>query len=201
MSKEKEITIASYNIASGGFEKYSYDLDVPTSLEQINTAVKIINADFISLIDTFRWEEKITNEQLIRMFNYRFAHSVNLQDERLIGIGHNNGITILTNLNVIESKPIFIHTRNCIRTVVEVENKKLQIFSTYLDDKSEETRLKQTEELLKHVDPDLPTTILGDLNTTDPKNSADTKKGMDRFLDEDAYLKDSVSATFEDISS
>ena len=90
--------IAAYNILSGGFTTYNYESKTPERLQLLIKAIKEINADFIGLIDTFRWDSLFTESELRKIFNYKYVHCINLQDERLKSIGANNGITILSNI-------------------------------------------------------------------------------------------------------
>ncbi len=60
--------VATYNIMSGGFTDYDYSLPHPTRLPLIQKAVKAINADFIALIDTFRWDELHSNNKIASMY-------------------------------------------------------------------------------------------------------------------------------------
>lgn len=157
--------IASYNILSGGFNSYSYESPSPERLEVLKKAIKIINADFLGLIDTFRWDSLFSNNQLTKLFGYKKAYCINLNDIRLKKKGHNNGITVLSNLPVGRFEKITLATRDAIKTTLQIDSKELNIFAVYLDDLSEDVRVKQTQALLKHINKNKPTIIMGDLNT------------------------------------
>ncbi len=47
---------------SGGFSSYTSASSLPERLDLIKQALKKINADFISLIDTFRWDKIFTED-------------------------------------------------------------------------------------------------------------------------------------------
>ena len=53
------------------------------------------------------------------------------------------------------------------RNAIQVHTPNLDIFSVYLDDVNEDTRLLQMRTILGKVNPNLPTIILGDMNTVD----------------------------------
>jgi endonuclease/exonuclease/phosphatase family metal-dependent hydrolase len=173
---------------SGGFSSYNFDSQLPERLNLLKKAVNIINADFIGLIDTFRWDSLYTNRQLVRLFSYKSAYCINLNDDRLIKKGHNNGITVLTNLPLEHFETITIETRDAIKTTLQINGNKLDIFTVYLDDLSEDTRLKQTQSLLKYIDLNVPTIVMGDLNTLSlndiPKINPQLYEGMRPILNE-----------------
>lgn len=157
--------LASYNVLSGGFDTYDNDAKEPKRLERLKEAIKIIDADFIGLIDTSRWDSLYTNTEIAKLFGYKSAYCINLEDERLKKIGHNNGITMLTNLEVIKYETINLVTRDAVRVSVLIDDILVDIFSVYLDDLSEDTRVIQTNKLLGYIDFKTPTIIMGDLNT------------------------------------
>lgn len=180
--------IASYNILSGGFNAYSYDSSSPERLDLLKKAIRKINADFIGLIDTFRWDRLYDNRELSKLFSYKYAYCINLNDSRLKKKGHNNGTTVLTNLPVEHFETITIETRDAIKTTVQINKNKLDIFTVYLDDLSEDTRIKQTQALLKYIDRGRPTIVMGDLNTLSIKDISKAKSHIDKFADENPQL-------------
>src|ERR1044071_8673670 len=110
--------IASYNIMSGGFDDYSRNHGTPQRLTLLQTAIKKIDADVIGLIDTFRWDEMYTESDLTTLFGYKYAYCINLNDERLRQIGHNNGLTLLSNVK-INPRTIQLSSRDAIIAQVE----------------------------------------------------------------------------------
>lgn len=156
--------IASYNIMSGGFSDYRYDLRKPERLPVIVRAVKGLKADIIGLFDTFRWDEIYSINTIIKMFEYTYAHCINLNDNRLKKIGHNNGITVLSNQKVT-FETIHLGTRDAIKTTIQKNSNLVDIFHVYLDDKSEDSRLEQINHLFTYIKPDCQTLITGDLNS------------------------------------
>ncbi|OGM19832.1 hypothetical protein A2686_04970 [Candidatus Woesebacteria bacterium RIFCSPHIGHO2_01_FULL_38_10] len=173
--------VASYNILSGGFSSYSFDLTTPDRLKLLIKAVGIIDADFIGLIDTFRWDNLYKNSQIASLFGYKKAYCINLNDSRLKKKGHNNGITVLTNLPVEHFETVNLGTRDAVRTTIRLNNEKVDIFSVYLDDLSEDVRIGQVQSLLKFVENDKPTIIMGDLNTLDTEDIVRAEPLINKF--------------------
>jgi len=74
--------IASYNIMSGGFNSYNTTSAAPQRLPLLQKAIREIGADIIGLVDTYRWNEIYTEADLKRLFGYKYAYCINLNDER-----------------------------------------------------------------------------------------------------------------------
>lgn len=194
---------------SGGFAGYSQANQEPERLLQLKTAIRELSADIIGLVDTFRWDDLYSERNLCEMFGYRYAARINLNDDRLCKLGHNNGLAILSNAPLQEVKAVRIATRDALHAVVDVGNKQLNIVLAYLDYLSEDARLEQTVVLLKQFKATEPTIIMGDLNTfkRDDKalNSSDvtsfTSAHPELALKLDAQLRDAargeVIAAFE----
>jgi len=182
-SIEQQTTrLAEWNIQSGGFEGYDPTAETPQYLSDIKEGIQQLNAAFVSLIDTYRWEELYTPEELKKMFGYNHAFCINLEDNRLENLGHNNGITVLSNLDVKKFETVYIKTRNAVKTTLQVHEKPLDIFSVYLDDVREKTRLEQMGALLQHVTPDRRTIIIGDFNCISDRDVALIEKTMKTIL-------------------
>ncbi|MCW1949404.1 MAG: endonuclease/exonuclease/phosphatase family protein [Candidatus Shapirobacteria bacterium] len=156
----------SYNIMSGGFSDYGDTANVPQRIDLLKEILAEQKTDFVSLIDTYRWIEVFTRADLQEMFGYKNVFMVKLDDERLIEKGHDNGITVMTNLEVANFSQVRLFNRNAIKTELKVGGNLVDIFSVYLDDVSEDTRLKQMKSLLDLMS-DKPTVFMGDLNTMD----------------------------------
>lgn len=159
--------IVSWNILSGGFDSYTHTSPRPQRLDGLVNAINKIDADFVSLVDTFRWTEIFTTDDLKQLFGYPNVYSVKLDDKRLIKSGHENGITVLTRIPQCNFQTIWISTRNAIQSKCMVGNYIVDIFSVYLDDLSEDTRLNQIRDLFNFIDNSSPIIFLGDLNTFD----------------------------------
>jgi len=157
--------VASYNVMSGGFNSYNYEDKKPQRLNLLVEAVKQLNADFVSLIDTFRWDDIYSENDLKSLFGYKHVFCINLEDSRLQKLGHNTGITVMTNEKVVEIQKIRLNTRNGIKSTISKNDKKVDLFSIYLDDLLEETRIGQIKALLPLIDKKHPTILMGDWNT------------------------------------
>ncbi len=159
---------------SGGFKEYGSTAKSPERLEGMTKVIREIDADFVSLVDTHRWTEVFREDDLRRLFGYKNVYMVNLEDERLKVKGHDNGVTVMTRLPVEKFETIRIFNRNAIRTSVEG----VDIFTTYLDDLSEDTRLKQVGALFEKVEAKRPVIITGDLNSFDQDDLMGAKTGL-----------------------
>lgn len=174
--------ILSYNVMSGGFDGYDYETKVPPRLELIRKIVKQSSAEIVSLVDSFRWEELYSNKQLKGIFGYKHAYCINLGDARLKKLGHNNGITVLSNLAETKFKTINLKTRECVLTEVATNDFKLKVYSLYLDDLSEDTRLEQISALSQYLNNTAPSIIVGDLNTFSPRDVSKNQQRIAGFL-------------------
>lgn len=180
--------VLSYNILAGGFSGYDYSLKQPERLNLIKEVITKTSPDFVGLIDTFRWDSEFTNKELKDIFGFKNCFCINLNDERLKKKGHNNGITVLTNLNAKFEKAR-LATRDTIKAKLKYKEKFLDIFTVYLDDLSEDTRLSQLKELFKLVDEKNPTIFMGDLNTIDPDELEKPRELFTKILNDPEFKK------------
>ncbi len=171
------LEILSWNILSGGFKDYGSPKKTPERIDGLASVIKEINPDIVSLVDTHRWTEVFTTEELKRIFGYPNVHMVKLEDQRLIEKGHDNGVAVLSQFPDAKIEAIWLVTRNAIKTRVEG----IDILSVYLDDLSEDTRIKQVQAILNLIDPNIPTIIMGDLNTFDKNDLDDAKTNLDEL--------------------
>jgi endonuclease/exonuclease/phosphatase family metal-dependent hydrolase len=182
-SKEQLTTrLVEWNIQCGGFEGYDQKTEAPRYLAEIQSGIKRLHVPFISLIDTYRWDQLYTPKDLQTMFGYSHAYCINLEDDRLKDLGHNNGITVLSNLDVEHFETIRIETRNAVKTTVNVNGGPLDIFSVYLDDVHEKTRLEQMRAILAHVKPNRKTLITGDFNCISDRDVKIVQKTVDSVI-------------------
>jgi len=170
--------ILSYNIMSGGFNDYDSLSKTPERLDLLVKTIKNINADFVSLVDTHRWTEIFSKDDLKNIFGYKNVYSVKLEDDRLEAIGRDNGVTVLTRLPVEKFEAVRLFNRNAIKTTLDG----MDIFTTYLDDLNEDTRLRQIDSLLNQVVLGVPTIITGDLNAIDEFDLLKTGKIIDELF-------------------
>ena len=192
--------IASYNVMSGGFEQYDASLESPTRMHLIQEAVKTINSDVVGLVDTYRWDEIYSTDDLIQLFGYPFVACINLNDERLRKLGHNNGLTLLSKYKLVEVSAMKIATRDALSATVEGPNGKLAIVLLYLDDLSEEARLKQTEALLSQVQQMEPTVIIGDFNTFRTEDGTLERQALRSLKDENPQLLPKLNPIIADMA-
>jgi len=171
------LEILSWNILSGGFKDYGSSEKTPERIDGLASVIKELKPDIVSFVDTHRWTEVFTVEDLKRIFGYPNVHMVKLEDQRLIEKGHDNGVAVLSQFHDVQMETIWLATRNAIKTRVEG----MDIFSVYLDDISEDTRIKQIKAVLALVDPNIPTIITGDLNTFDKHDLNETKSNLDEL--------------------
>lgn len=165
-SLERQTTrLAEWNIESGGFDGYDATSPSPRYIPEIIEGIRSFQADFVTLIDTFRWDSLYSLEQLQTMFGFKHAYCINLNDDRLKKLGHNNGITVLSNADTVEFQTVFLGSRDIIKTSLEIDGKLVDIFSVYLDDVAEKRRMSQVDILLHHVEPEKHTIIMGDFNS------------------------------------
>ncbi|MDC0449069.1 hypothetical protein OAL67_00480 [bacterium] len=148
--------LLSYNIMSGCFESYELTSKLTNRFDLLKDALKQINADYVGLCDAFRWKDTFSPEELKQAFGYKHILHVDMEDSR---VEKEVGVAVMTNLDVKEFNVIRAFNRNYIETVLEG----LNIYTCYLDDLSEDTRLKEINSLLEQVKK--PAIIHGDLNT------------------------------------
>jgi endonuclease/exonuclease/phosphatase family metal-dependent hydrolase len=170
------LEILSWNILSGGFKGYGTPDARPDRIDGIASAINQIKPDILSLVDTHRWTEVFSLDQLRQIFGYPHVYSVNLDDQRLIAKGHDNGITVFSKAEA-QMNPIRLATRNAIQVKVGG----VDIFCVYLDDDNEDTRLAQVRAILKLVNLGTPTIITGDLNTFDASDLATTNSDLEEL--------------------
>lgn len=169
------LEILSWNILSGGFKDYGSSEKTPERIDGLASVIKELSPNIVSLIDTHKWTEVFSAEDLKRIFGYPNVYMVKLEDKRLIDKGHDNGVAVLSQFPDAKMESVWLATRNAIRTKVSG----MDIFSVYLDDVSEDTRIRQIEGVLKLVDPNTPTIITGDLNTFDKNDLEETNKQLE----------------------
>jgi len=145
---------------SGGFNSYSYSDNLPKRLGLIKKVVSKSDADFVGLIDTFRWRQIFTEKELQEHFGYKNVFCIDMDDDR---VEKEIGLTVLTNLDTKFEK-IRIHNRNCIKSTIKNAGRGYTLWTVYLDDLNEDTRLEETKSLLDKVSPKH-TILMGDFNS------------------------------------
>lgn len=158
------MTIATYNVMGGGFIGYNWKADRPERLPQLQRAIRQFDAHFVGLIDTFRWRDTFTPEQIADLFGYPGVYAIPLGDRRLLHDGCDNGIVTLTSVAGVRFDTVRLATRDCVKAVVPHPGGPITIFTVYLDDISWEIRMEQIGALLRQI-PGSRTVIMGDMNT------------------------------------
>ena|SRR3989304_6290594 len=170
--------VATYNILSGGFNSYSTNAQLPQRLQILQAGIKQIKADFIGLVDTFRWKELYSEKELQTLFGFKYAFHIDMDDIR---VHKQIGIAVLTNIEGVRFHKIRLKTRNCIKAEVSLNNKVIDIFTAYLDDISEDAREIQMHALLD-IRVTHPTIIMGDLNSISKEDVEELKLDWKRYL-------------------
>lgn len=171
-------TIASYNIKSGGFNNYHSKSKYPENINLVKKAVEEISADFISLIDTSKWDKIYSVDELRNLFGYKEAFCINVDDTSLcVPVG----ITVLSNLSILKFEKVRIHDRNGVKTTIKINDNLLEIFSVYLDHRGEKNRVEEIKSLIKQVRNNN-TILMGDFNSLKPADVDYSKKLFNRIL-------------------
>lgn len=176
--------IAAYNILAGGFSGYGSEAEKPERLALLQQAVKEINADVIGLSDTFRWVDAFTEQEVKELFGYEYVSFINMNDVR---VDKRIGIAVLSRVPVEQIEAIRLATRDCIRAVVPIAGKRVAVYTAYLDDLAEKTRIEQVKVLLQHITQDaaqgLQSVVMGDLNMLTPEDAAKKQHGLERLIE------------------
>lgn len=167
--------IASYNIMSGGFDAYDSTSTLPQRLPELKAAIRELGADVIGLVDTFLWDKLFSAEELCKFFNYKYAFCINLNDDRLKNKGHNNGLTLLSNVPMTNVRAIRVATRDAM--VAHLPGN-IMLVLAYLDDISEDTRIAQVKALSLILDTKEPAIVMGDLNTLNGNEVAEVREAL-----------------------
>ncbi len=178
--------IAAYNIMSGGFNSYISTTNRPERLGLLQEAIQNIKADFIGLLDTFRWVEVFNTQDIKRLFGYKEVFHINLDDVR---VDKRVGITVLSNLPMRKFQTVSLQIRNCVKTEIKFKNKVLNVFTLYLDDLSEKVRLQQTKVLLNQAGKSS-TILMGDFNALRPEDVIQTKAKFNALLEANPSFKE-----------
>lgn len=160
---------ATLNVRAGGFVDYSGTIDCPPRISAIQKAVTLTGASVVGLIDTFRWRELYTTDELCALFGYPQAFHIDMDCEV---VDSRVGLTVLGGKNLIGCEAVRIHDRNCLRVDLKVDGRPVCLYVIYLTSLSGARRRRQTEALLEYIDarPQVPTLIMGDLNTLRPES-------------------------------
>jgi endonuclease/exonuclease/phosphatase family metal-dependent hydrolase len=158
----------TYNVEAGGFDNYrDYETTTPPRLDAIQDVVAGLDADVVSLIDTFRWHELYTPADLRAIFEYDHAITMPIADQTIGRADNYIGVTLLSRRELIGPGPISIGERQALATDIELDSGDiLSLFAAYLNHQSEAIRTGQADKVIEHaLLSGEHRVIMGDLNT------------------------------------
>ena len=182
--------LLSYNIMSGCFESYEQHSRLSNRFNLLATVLKNIDADFVGLIDTFKWRESFSEKELRKIFGYKNINIIDMEDTR---VAKNIGVTVMTNVDVREFNIVRAFNRNCIETRLE----NCYVYTVYLDDVSEDTRLSEIQSLLEQIK--YPALIHGDLNTFTREDLPKMESREKIFMHKNPKLSLKLKSVVEDM--
>ncbi len=159
--------VAVWNVQSGGFTTYDHESHRPERLPNIGHALRMRRPDVAGLVDTWRWAEIFTEEELCDEFGFTQAYSINMEDER---VEPQVGLTLLLN-EPAECQTVRLKSRNAIKATLKGPDGPRYLYLVYLDDLSRAARLAQIGALLADIaqHADQPVMVMGDLNEVRPE--------------------------------
>jgi len=164
------LTLMSWNVNRGGFSSYDPNSEVPAREGNIKTVIRDAHNNrgvgAAALIDAYRWDEIYGGDAGIAShLEYRDARFMRLNDERLNrDNGAGIGIAFASDISIEQSRALDLETRQGLGIILAIGAYGLQIASVYLDDLSEEVRIRQMKALVADLEPDVPTVLVGDFN-------------------------------------
>ncbi len=161
--------IGAFNVWMGGFSSYHGQEPHPPRLPKLVTAVQLLDADIMGLIDTHRWTQTFSRQQLRDLFGYRHSFTIDMNCTR---VDPRIGLTVITRDPTIECEPIRLFNRNAIKIWLRLNGQDRRIYLVYLDDLHESIRRRQVEVLLQDAQSQVatPTIIMGDYNALRPED-------------------------------
>jgi len=186
--------VLSYNVMNGGYNSYSSKANTPERLDLLKKVITDIDADFIGLIDTFRWKEVFTPNDLRKHFGYRNVFCIDMDDTR---VDKRIGLTVLSKFDM-QCKQLRIYNRNCIKSTINRKGYEYTIFTAYLDDLSEDTRLLEIKSLLSQITRKN-TVIMGDLNTFTKSDLEHIPKDVQNYFRKEPDLYKDLKSAFQEM--
>jgi hypothetical protein len=175
MSSTEQLTFAEWNIDKGGFANYNMTEQSPSNEGAIREVIGSLNVDALALVDVFRWRSHYGSEEAIAdLVGMKRVYHTPLGDESMIKDSPEAaelGIVFATNKKVGYFNDIDLETRQASRVVLDVGKYGLQVATAYLHHEDEDKRIQQARALNAQL-LDMPTVILGDLNTLRPLETA-----------------------------
>jgi endonuclease/exonuclease/phosphatase family metal-dependent hydrolase len=168
----------AWNIHRGGFSTYDHSEYLPPDIDLIKEQIEIFHHDgvqAVSLTDAYRWGEifgdqaEDTDQDIAEYLGFADARFMLIEDERLDrenGIG--SGLVFASDVPIDHALELDLGTRKALGIIYDIGRAGLQIATVYLDDMSETLRMQQYDALLRGLQPDMPTFLLGDFNSLRP---------------------------------
>jgi endonuclease/exonuclease/phosphatase family metal-dependent hydrolase len=169
------VLFATWNVQSGGFAGYVAS-DYPERLPDIVAGVQAVGAEAMGLVDTWRWKERFSADDLCRRFGYARAFSIDINCRR---VDPQIGLTMLTNLTDARFRVVSIGSRDAIVMTNDIRGAPVQTYLVYLDDLEASTRDAQAAALRMRGGA-ANSVIMGDLNALRTLTSAQRLAG--RFM-------------------
>lgn len=182
---------------SGGFNTYDHESATPQRLSEIQAAIQEIDADIIGLVDTFRWDEVFSNEQLRNSFGYDYIFCIKLDDKRLQALGHNSGLTLMSRHPWLNCEAINLGTRNALKASFELNGKETVVILAYLDDLHEDVRLGQVQVIIDCIDKADNVLVMGDLNTIAANDKQYVVRELETFYADNPGIKEKLGPVIE----
>lgn len=167
------IEMMTWNINAGGFDDYTADQSIPGREAAITDFISNKHRHGVSAVclsDAYRWGDQYRDQNtpgdgIARHLGYKYARFVDFQDERLTAdAGAGIGVAFATDHKIEQTRELDLITRQGMGVIIDIGRSGLQIANVYLDDLSEDLRIKQLSSLVNELEPDMPTIITGDLN-------------------------------------
>lgn len=190
--------LATYNLKNGGFTEYDYSEKEPPRLPLIIKAVKSLDADCVCLIDTYRWKQLYRDEEVSKMFGYKYVRQCFLDDD---SVEPDICLAFLSRLPIIDGAAVKLATRNALVCTIYYAGQPIDIYTTYLYHADEDIRLKQVNALLRYMESRKTTkrVVAGDLNTFADYDSDGNMAGLKVFKKHHPQLYEQFGAWVEDM--
>jgi len=155
--------IASWNIESRLSDN---PIKSRTKPDDVINEIKKINADILVLLEAHNDQtlSSSTRQKLIKLgYEIKSAPYDDDMDRRADSIHDRSSIIILSKLDITKFDVVKLaNIRNCL--IINVANK-FRVIGVHLDDRHEDSRIKQIDQLSKIINQsNMPTVVLGDFN-------------------------------------
>lgn len=169
-----ELNMLAWNVEAGGFDSYTGTEVLPRRGDKIQAFLHDAKQEHglsaVTLTDALRWDEVYGGDDgIAEHLGYKAARFMRLEDQRLIDTGGSGiGIAFATDEKIHTSKALDLETRLGLGVILDVGRYGLQVANVYLDNLREDVRMRQVDALISELEPDIPTLLVGDMNTLRP---------------------------------